>query len=82
MQNQGSLDILAEIASEYGFAITKPPISEACRQICKKRMRSFVKQCVEIAMLDADQKKQEQIVQTEQMPLVRKRMRICSWTEK
>jgi len=76
MQNEGSLEILAQVASEYGF---QKEISAACQTLCKKRLRKFVKECVEIAVLDADQKRQD-IVQKEQMPLVRKRMRMCDWS--
>lgn len=82
MQNQGSLEILAQVAAEQGFCITKQKkLSESCERLCKKRMRSFVKECVVIALLDADLKRQEKIVCDEQMPLVRKRMRMCNWNE-
>lgn len=79
MENQGSLEILAQVAAEQGFCTKQQKLSESCQRLCRKRMRSFVKECVEIALLDADLKRQEKIVCDEQMPLVRKRMRICNW---
>lgn len=88
MSDQG-LETLAKIATEehqaledlshrYGF---HGKLDATCAAYCRKRLRSVVKECIEIALMDADKKKQTCIVQSEQMPLVRKRMRICAWKE-
>jgi hypothetical protein len=71
-------DALNALTQKYGF---HGKMDDECLRICKKRLRSVMKQCVEIALLDADKKHQQTIVQSEQMPLVRKRMRICAWKE-
>ena len=71
-------EALEDLSHQYGF---HGKMDDTCVEFCKKRIRAVVKECISIALLDADKKKQSAIVQTEQMPLVRKRMRICAWKE-
>ena len=75
-----ALDMLAQ---NYGFY---SGTSESCAKLFNKRLRSTLKECVSTALLDADEKnrndkKKRCIVQYDNMPMVRKTMRICMWKE-
>ncbi len=70
----------ASLARKYGFG--KDCEDPKCASLFNKIVRKALKQSLAVAMLDVEKKKKrERHVARENMPVVRKRMRMYLWTE-
>lgn len=73
-------DRFAALARKYGFG--KDCEDPKCAALFNKIARKALKQSLAVAMLDvAKKKKKDRHVTRENMPVVRKRMRMYLWTE-
>jgi histone H3/H4 len=76
-------DEFRRITKKHGFTVASDMLQEdVIRTYVCKRLRESLENCLTTAALNADKNGKSTICSERDMPLVRKRVRMCLWPER